>query len=266
MEMGEACYHRRNIMMRATKATIAVLDVIGDIDFTTAQEALAALREAAYKYRPGVLVVRINSSGGSIAAAQQICEAVDALRANGVLTISCCGDIAKSAALYLAASADVVMAQPGTITGNVGATMRHASFAELAKRLGIHDIVIASGTFKDPGRLAIAPEDHELEIMRDVVMAVHRQFMAWLADRRNLSYDQLNRLADGRLLTGEEARNLGLIDHLGGFWRALTIAADHMHVLNPRVVFLSTRQNSRASVLSWLLPLTLRKLLPSLMR
>ena len=170
---------------------VAVLDVIGDIDFASSQKQLHQLREAATQHRIGVLVLRINSTGGSIAAAQQLCEAVEALRESGVYVLACCGDVAKSAALYVAASADVVLAQAGTVTGNVGAIMRHTSLSSLGAQFGIEDVVVASGAFKDPTRLASSPSLHELEVMQSLVIGIHTQFCDWLVRRRGTTHDNL---------------------------------------------------------------------------
>jgi protease-4 len=238
---------------------VAVLDIIGDIDFSSSQQQLHQLRQAASQHRIGVLVLRINSTGGSVAAAQQLCEGIDALRETGVHVLACCGDVTKSAALYIAASAHQVLAQAGTMTGNVGAVMRHASLSAFGARFGVEDVVVASGAFKDPTRLASAPSPHELEVMQALVSAVHGQFCDWLMQRRQIAPATIELLADGRIVTGAEALKLGLIDELGGYWRVLTLAADHLKQPNPAIVHLNQSEPGRLPWYAALLPEPLKR-------
>lgn len=222
--------------MAGREPVIAVLPVVGRLEFSTVQPLLQTLREQHTRQPIGVLVLQINCTGGSVAAAQDLCEAIDALRAGGTRVLAQCADVAKSAALYLAAAADRVYAQPSTLTGHVGAITRHWSIDRLAERLGISDIVVASGPFKDPAQQARSPNPAEQAVLEALIGELAGHFLDWLRERRQLSPEVLAELASGRVLSGAEALRLGLVDELGGSWRALTAAADHLGQAAPRIV------------------------------
>lgn len=247
-------------------AVIAVLPVVGRLEFSTVQPMLQALREQHTRRRIGVLVLQINCTGGSVAAAQDLCEAIDALRAGGTRVLAQCADVAKSAALYLAVAADRVYAQPSTLTGHVGAITRHWSIDRLAERLGIHDIVVASGPFKDPAQQARCPDPAEQAVLEALIHELAGHFLDWLQQRRQLSPDTLRELASGRVISGTEALRLGLVDELGGSWRALTAAADHLGQAVPRIVQLGAALGEAPPWYLKLLPKSLRELATLLTR
>jgi len=246
------------------RAAIAVLNVVGDLDFAAAQNHLQALRETHGRYAPGVLVLRINSAGGSLAAAQELCEGLAALQAEGVWVLACCGDMAQSAALYLACAADHVLAQPGSVLGSVGAIMRSSSYEGLAQRLGVRELVLSSGAAKDP---AAAARDGSAQAaqaaqaaLQALVDAMAEQFRLGLLAHRPLSPAAQAQLQDGRSITGAEALALGLVDELGGYWRALTLAADRLGSATPRLLWVNEALQPRRPWYVRLLPAGLQRL------
>lgn len=240
------------------RPAIAVLNVVGDLDFAAAQNHLQALRETHGRHAPGVLLLRINSAGGTLAAAQELCEGLDALRAEGVWVLACCGDMTQSAALYLAASADRVLAQPGSLLGSVGAIMRSSSYEGLMQRLGVRELVLSSGAAKDPA--AAARDGQGQAALQALVDAVAQQFRDGIAQRRGLTAEALAQLQDGRSITGAEALSLGLVDELGGYWRALTLAAERLGQQSPRLLLVNEALQVRRPWYVRLLPAPLQRL------
>ncbi len=240
------------------KPSIAVLNVVGDLDFAATQQALHALRETQSRYGSRVLLLRVNSMGGTLAAAQELVEGIDALRAEGVWVIACCGDMVQSAALHLAACADHVLAQRGSVLGGVGAVMRSRDYGELLNKLGVRETTFSSGSAKDPA--SACAEGPARDAMQALVDQVAEQFSRELQARRSLSCEVAELLRDGRSLTGDEALRIGLIDEIGGYWRALTMAADRLHTETPRLIHVNDTLRVRLPWYLRLLPEPVQRL------
>ena len=169
------------------------------------------------------LVIRINSPGGAVAPCQEIYKAVKGLNKPVVISM---GSVAASGGLYIAAAGDVIMANPGTITGSIGVIMQSVEVSGTMDKLGMKSQTIKSGEFKDIGSPFREMKPNEREILEKMVLDVYEQFVAdLLAGRPNMKEADLRRLADGRIYNGSEAQKLGLVDELGGFEDAVMRAA-----------------------------------------
>ena len=169
------------------------------------------------------LVIRINSPGGAVAPCQEIYNAVKGLKKPVVISM---GSVAASGGLYVAAAGDVIMANPGTITGSIGVIMQSVEVSGTMEKIGLKSQTIKSGEFKDIGSPFREMKDNEREILQKMVLDVYEQFVAdLLAGRPNMNETDLRRLADGRIYNGSEAHKLGLVDELGGFEDAVMRAA-----------------------------------------
>ncbi len=169
------------------------------------------------------VVIRINSPGGAVAPCQEMYTAIKALNKPVVISM---GAVAASGGLYVAAAGDLIMANPGTITGSIGVIMQSVEVAETMEKIGVKSITIKSGEFKDIGSPFRAMRPDERQILQNMVMEVYEQFVTDLAaGRPKLPLAEIRRLADGRIYSGAEARKLGLVDELGGFEEALRRAA-----------------------------------------
>ena len=193
---------------------------------TGAREVIEHLRTAQEDQRFIAVIVRINSGGGSPAAAQEIYQAIRQVRANNKPVVASMGDVAASAAYYIASAADKVVANPSTLTGSIGAIMEVFIVEDLMKRFGVEAETIVSGPYKDAGSpyRPLSPEEraHFQELVNDVL----DQFISDVARGRGMDVETVRALADGRVFSGRQALALGLVDHLGGLEDAVAIAAE----------------------------------------
>ncbi len=193
--------------------TVAVVDVRGVIsDAADTVDALDHLRQQDATI--GV-VLRIDSPGGAVAPSQEIYDAVWRLRARKPVVASL-GNVAASGGYYVASAADVVVADPGTLTGSIGAIMEVQNVATLAEKVGVSQTVVKSGRFKDVGQPLRAVTDEERVLLQRMVDDVLGQFIDAVARGRGMEAGRVRALADGRLYSGAQARDVGLVDELGG--------------------------------------------------
>jgi protease-4 len=167
------------------------------------------------------VVLRINSPGGSAAASQEVGEELKKLRAQGKVVVTSMGDVAASGGYWLAACTDKIYANPTTMTGSIGVYMPYANWEELYKKIGIYQEKIKSGPHKD----ILSPErqmtDEERGIIQIMVDDIYNQFVDVVSEGRKMDKEQVRKLADGRIYTGNQAKQLGLVDELGNMYDAI---------------------------------------------
>ena len=184
------------------------------------------LRMAANDPTVSAVVLRFNTPGGSVAAAQEIATEIRRLRETGIPIVASMADVCASAGYYLASLADVIVANPGTITGSLGVFMQVANFEELYEKLGIEYTIIMSGEYKDMGATNRALRPDEREILQAMVDDIYQQFIETIAEGRNMPLERVMELADGRIYTGSQAKELGLVDEMGNYYDAISRAAE----------------------------------------
>jgi protease-4 len=172
------------------------------------------------------VVLRMNSPGGSPAAAQEICEELALLRAEGKTVVTSMADTAASGAYWIAANTDHIFADAGTLTGSIGVIWQVANYQELYRKLGIEYLTLTSGPYKDMGSSSRSMTDAEKEILRSMIQDLYDQFVDTVAAGRDLPRETVVALADGRVFTGSQARAAGLVDSLGGLNPAVAKAAE----------------------------------------
>ncbi len=171
------------------------------------------------------IVLRIDSPGGGVAPSQEIhSEVKKTTRFKKV--VASMGAIGASGGYYVAAAADHIMANPGTITGSIGVIMEFANVEELLEKIGISAVVIKSGDYKDMGSPLRKVTPEERDLLQGFTDNVHQQFVAAVAEGRRLSEETVRAIADGRILSGEQAQKLGLLDSLGSLEDAIKKAAE----------------------------------------
>jgi protease-4 len=171
------------------------------------------------------VVLRINSPGGSVAAAQELYQAVKRLRRSGRPVVASMGDIATSGAYYVACGANRIVANPGTITGNIGVIMAIPNVKELLGKFGMRFEVIKGGKHKDIGAIFKDMSKEERSLLESVVTNAYDQFYDAVLSSRGLDDERLKVIADGRIFTGAQAKEAGLVDEVGGLEDAIRIAA-----------------------------------------
>lgn len=166
--------------------------------------------------------MRINSPGGSPASAEEIVGAMKKIDKPIVISM---GDVAASAAYYISAPADKIIANPDTMTGSIGVIWEFQNRSKFYDKEGTSFYIAKSGELKDMGGDWKGLSDEEKQYVDQVITDAYNRFIKEVADGRNLSLGKVKDLADGRIYTGAKAKELGLVDDLGSLDDAIEIAA-----------------------------------------
>ena len=205
-----------------------------------------------YRHNPGVrgILLRIDSPGGAVAPAQEIYSEIMKLRADHKTVYASMGTVAASGGYYIACAADYVLANPGTLTGSIAAVMAFSNIEELTNKIGVKPVIIKSGKYKDVGSPLRAMNPEERKLLQNVVDDVHQQFVQAVAKGRGLSVSEVKEIADGRIMTGQQALKLKLIDEIGGLEKTLELLAKKIGVEGrPRVI----EEKEKTPFFDWLL-------------
>jgi len=205
-----------------------------------------------YRHDPQVrgIILRIDSPGGAVAPAQEIYSEITKLQADHKTVYASMGTVAASGGYYIACAADYVLANPGTLTGSISAVMAFNNIEELTKKVGVKPYIIKSGKFKDVGSPLRAMTPDEQKLLQDVVNDVHEQFVQAIAEGRDLPLAEVHKIADGRIMTGQQALKLKLIDEVGGLEKTIDLLAKKLNVVGrPKVI----EQKEKVPFFDWLL-------------
>ena len=207
------------------KDRVAVVRIEGPI--LDSQQTINDLQAFSGNPRVPAIVLRIDSPGGGVAPSQEIYNAVKRLRNTYHKTvITSMGTVAASGGYYIAVASDRILANPGTLTGSIGVIMQLANFETLLKKIGVQNIVIKSGRFKDIASPFRPMTDEDRRLLQLVMDDVHQQFIEAVAEGRSLEVADVEQLADGRVFSGKQAKDLLLIDDLGDLQDAIQLAGD----------------------------------------
>jgi len=193
---------------------VGVVEVTGIIN--NPRPVLRQLKQFREDKKIDAIVLRIESPGGSVGPAQEIYREVKRT-AEVKKIVASMGSVAASGGYYIAAAANGIIANPGTITGSIGVILGYTNFEDILKKIGIVPVVVKSGEYKDMGSPMREMTAEEQALMQDLVDKIHSQFVAAISESRQMELETVKSLADGRLLLGEEAQSLGLVDRLGNF-------------------------------------------------
>lgn len=171
------------------------------------------------------IILRIDSPGGGVGPSQEIYREVIRTRAKKRVIVSM-GSVAASGGYYIASAADKIVANPGTLTGSIGVIIEFVQIQKLLKKLGVGMEIVKSGEFKDIGSPHRKLTEREKKLLQDLISDVQDQFVNAVAKGRNLPVEKVRRIADGRILSGEQAKDLGLVDQLGNFQDAVELAKE----------------------------------------
>lgn len=219
------------------------------LGIATSEDISENIRRAVEDKDVKAIVLRVNSPGGSPAAAQEIAEEIKKAREAGIPVVVSMGDLAASAAYYISASTDYIMANPSTNTGSIGVIWVFENKSASYKKDGVDYYVAKSGEFKDMGGDWRGLTDNEKAYADKVVLENYEEFVNEVATGRNMSRSQVKSLADGRIYTGVAAKKLGLVDDFGNLYDAVDKAAELGNIEGkPKIVYMN-----RASLSSLLL-------------
>ncbi len=188
----------------------------------TSEDITRSLNEASDDKGVKAIVMRVNSPGGSPAAAEEILSAMRKIDKPIVISM---GDVAASAAYYISAPADRIIANPDTITGSIGVIWQFQNRSKFYEKDGTLFYIAKSGEMKDMGGDWRGLTDDEKRYADQVIAESYSRFVSEVASGRNLSLSKVKDLADGRVYTGAKAKELGLVDEFGSLDDAIDVAA-----------------------------------------
>ncbi len=185
------------------------------------------------------LVLRVDSPGGAVGAAQEIYRALEIFRAHKKPVVVSMGSLAASGGYYISVPANYIYANPGTLTASIGVIIDYLNYKDLLKKIGIEQGDIKTGKFKDllvPWK-KLSPDDKAY--LQYLIDNTYNQFIDAILKYRSryISKQQLLSIADGRVLTGLQAKQYGLIDGIGNLEDAVKKAAELAHIKHPEVTF-----------------------------
>jgi protease-4 len=183
------------------------------------------LRKAKTDKRIKAIVLRVNSPGGAVTASDIMYEELKRFRKDsGIPIVACFMDVAASGGYYIAMSADKIVCHPTCLTGSIGVIAQLATIDKMLEKLGIEPVTIKSGKHKDIGTPFRVPTDEEKGIMQKLVVSMYSRFVDTVAEGRKVSRERVLEIADGRVYDAAEAKELGLVDHVGYLEDAIAIA------------------------------------------
>lgn len=171
------------------------------------------------------IVFRVDSPGGGVSASQEIYEEVRKTRQSGKPVVVSMGSVAASGGYYVSCGATTIVANPGTLTGSIGVIFQFLHFSELMNKIGIDASTFKTGKFKDIGSPLRKTTEDEKKFFDQLLGDVYDQFVTVVAKERKLDRKVVLGYADGRVFTGRQAREYGLVDTLGTYEDAVSIAA-----------------------------------------
>ncbi len=192
---------------------IAHIEVTGAIAGATRKWVLEALKTVEEKRFP-VLLLRIDSPGGTVGDSQEIYSALKRLQEK-VKIVASFGNISASGGVYIGMGAQHIIANPGTITGSIGVILRGNNLERLLDKVGVSFKTIKSGPYKDILAFDRELTEPEENILQELIDISYQQFVQTVAEARNLTVETVKSFADGRIFTGEQALQLGIVDRLG---------------------------------------------------
>ncbi|NJN01682.1 MAG: signal peptide peptidase SppA [Leptolyngbyaceae cyanobacterium SL_1_1] len=192
---------------------IARIEITGAIAGSTRKRVLENLKEIEEKKFPALLL-RIDSPGGTVGDSQEIYSALLRLREQ-VKIVASFGNISASGGVYIGVGAEHIVANPGTITGSIGVILRGNNLQKLLDKVGVSFKVIKSGPYKDILAFDRELTQPEQTILQELIDVSYQQFVETVATGRNLAVETVKGFADGRIFTGQQALELGVVDRLG---------------------------------------------------
>ena len=246
-------------------AKVLMLDLVGMISSTGEQgfypipSQVARLKEALTKAAadPDVqsLVLRINTPGGTVTASDMLYHELRLFKQKKKIPIiASIMDVGASGGYYVAMGTDKIVAHPSSVTGSLGVIMLTMNANGLLEKIGVHANAITSGPRKDMGSPFRAMTDEERAIFQSVINGFYERFLAVIKEgRRHLTADEIRKLADGRIYSGEQAKAVGLVDSIGYLDDAIELAKKDAGLTDARIVVYQQPGEYRHNIYSQLL-------------
>jgi protease-4 len=225
----------------ASGPRIGVVDVKGPIGMgrgsVESEPVLKLLKRYGEDSDMKAVVVRIDSPGGAVGTSQEILDGLRRLAEDKVV-VCAMGNLAASGGLLVAMGCDRIVAEPGTLTGSIGVISTFPNVNGLLKKIDVQMNTVTAGKLKDAGSPFREFSDADRSYWQELANRIHRQFIQAVVEGRNLPMEQVEKFADGRVFTGEQAVELGLVDELGGFQDAVDLAKELAEIRGePRMIY-----------------------------
>lgn len=191
---------------------IGLVEVKGMI--LDSKETIRQLRYFLKKDNIKAVVLRVDSPGGVVAPSQEICDEVKKFAAKKKIIVSM-GSLAASGGYYISAPATLIYANPGTITASIGVILKLSNIEALIDKIGIKAYTLKTGKYKDSGSPVRQFSEEDRAMLQAVIDNTHEQFVQAVAAGRKLPVEEVRKIADGRILSGEQAKAFKLVDRLG---------------------------------------------------
>ncbi|MBF0449363.1 MAG: signal peptide peptidase SppA [Candidatus Magnetomorum sp.] len=213
-----------SLLVTVSVSTPEFGDKVGIIEIDgVISDALPTIRDLQY-FRKNDLVkailIRINSPGGGVAPSQEIYREIQKTKSVKTV-IASMGTVAASGGYYIASAANGIVASSGTITGSIGVIMGFTNLESLFQKIGLKTSVVKSGKLKDIGSPTRPMTPEEESFLNNFVSEIHEQFIHDVSKGRNIPIEDIRTIADGRILTGDQAKQHNLIDRIGNYEDAI---------------------------------------------
>jgi protease IV len=207
-------------------------------DAAISSDVVRNLRTATDDKDVKAIVLRVNTPGGTPVAAEEIIDQMNRTKATKPIVVSM-GDMATYAGYFVSSNANRIVANPDTFTGSIGVIWVFKNKSSYYKDEGVNYYVAKSGNFKDLGSDWRGLSSDEKDYVQKIINQSYYRFVNSVAKGRNLSVDYVRSIADGRVYTGSDAKDMGLVDELGGLYDAVNVASDLAGVKGkPEIVYM----------------------------
>lgn len=228
--------------IRSGKGKIAIVE----LDFTIIDSAPIVRQFKKYREDKSIkaIVLHVNSPGGGVAASQEMYEEVKKTRDSGKPVIVSFGSIAASGGYYVACGSNLIVSNPGSLTGSIGVIISFVNFKDLSEKIGIKDVTIKSGELKDSGNPLRDMNEKDRAYFQEIVDDSYEQFLDVVSKERKIDKDELRNIANGRVYTGRQAKEIKLVDSLGTLEDAIRIAGQIAKIEGEPAIVKEKRRNN----------------------
>ncbi|MFB6203004.1 MAG: signal peptide peptidase SppA [Candidatus Nanohaloarchaea archaeon] len=238
--------------MESGKAEGAIIQLSGSISATSGgltssaltPEKVRELNEKALEQGADVIIYEINSGGGTVVASKEIMREIESVEVPTVCRIR---DVGASGAYLLSTGCDRIVADSASLTGSIGVRSSYLEYSGLLNKLGVEYVNITSGKYKEIGSRYSNITSRERKMLKQKAEAIHRQFLETVKEERNLTRSQVQTIKTGNIFLGKKAKELGLVDRLGGRMTAKKTAED---LVGRNVSFSEVQQGPQFGLLS----------------
>jgi len=218
-------------MFQSTSGDAALVKLSGTITPTSSGFASSGItpeqvRDLNQRVRQGgydAVVYEINSGGGSVVASKEIKRAIDNI---DVPTVCRFRDISASGGYMIAMGCDRIVADSATITGSIGVTSSYLEYSDAMDNLGIEYVNISAGKYKQVGSSFMNTTEQDREVLQNMAVDIQDEFIQMVDDNRNLTQAEIEEVKTAKIFLGEEARNLSMVDSIGGRAQAVDSAEE----------------------------------------